>query len=253
MRHFRFRRIFLAAGLALVMASSAAFASPTLRNGSHGNDVLLLQQKLKSIGYDISSTDGVFGSETERAVTAFQKDQRIKATGIVNSATWRALKNSKARPSSSKAKPAQGKPAVSAASKLQMAPSNKTILEKKNAAALIATAKKYIGTPYQFGGTTPKGFDCSGYIQYIFAAHGIGVPRLADEQYRLGEKTVSKKQLVPGDLVFFNTYGSGISHIGLYLGDGQFIHASSSKGIRIDALSNEYWAPRYIGGKHIVK
>ena len=245
MKHFRFRRILLAAGLALVMASGAAFASPTLKSGSHGSDVLLLQQKLKSIGYDISSTDGVFGSETERAVTAFQKDQKIKVTGIVNSATWRALKNSKAKPAK--------QPAVTASSRLQIAPSNKTILEKKSAAALIATAKKYIGTPYQFGGTTPKGFDCSGYIQYIFAAHGIGVPRLADEQYKLGEKAVSKKQLVPGDLVFFNTYGSGVSHIGLYLGDEQFIHASSSKGIRIDKLSNEYWAPRYIGGKHIVK
>ena len=118
---------------------------------------------------------------------------------------------------------------------------------------VIKTAKAYMGTPYVFGGATPKGFDCSGYLQYVFQKQGIAIPRTADEQYKLGLRTKSAKELVPGDLVFFETYEKGASHCGIYLGKGEFIHASTSKGVRIDTLSNDYWKPRFLGGKHIVK
>ena len=243
---FSHARTCITAGLVLLLLSSTAVASPTLKLNSHGHNVLLLQQKLKSIGYDITSTDGVFGTETERAVTEFQRDQNIKITGIVTNTTWRALKNAKQRTWESSSTHSQPLKGISV-------PYNTLILDKETAASLISTAKKYIGTPYAFGGTTPKGFDCSGYLQYIFARAGISIPRLADDQYHLGKSTKSVKQLVPGDLVFFSTYEPGASHCGLYLGDGKFIHASSSKGIRIDELSSEYWSPRYYGGKHIVK
>ena len=127
------------------------------------------------------------------------------------------------------------------------------ILERSKVSSIISTAKSYIGVPYSFGGATPKAFDCSGYLQYVFGKNGISIPRLADDQYRLGLRTTSKSQLEPGDLVFFTTYKPGPSHCGIYLGDDQFIHASSSRGVRIDSLSNSYWQPRYIGGKHIIK
>ncbi len=250
MKKRRFAKIAAVLSLALLV-SVHAFASPTLQNGSHGHDVLLLQQKLTEIGYSLGKADGVFGKSTEQAVAQFQRDQKIRVTGVVNAATWRALKTAKKRPWGSDVQP-PAKTDDAPTVKAPLAPNNVPILPRAKVTTLIQTAKNYIGTPYTFGGTTPKGFDCSGYLQYVFAKNGISIPRLADDQYKLGTRTKSTSQLEPGDLVFFTTYEPGPSHCGIYLGSGNFIHASSSKGVRIDALSNSYWQPRYIGGKHIV-
>lgn len=131
-------------------------------------------------------------------------------------------------------------------------PYGKPFLSKKEVPGIIATAKDYMGVPYVFGGDTPSGFDCSGYLEYVFAKHKIRIPRTADEQYKLG-KFVEPDDLEVGDLVFFTTYEPGASHCGIYLGNGNFIHASTSKGVRVDNLDNTYWSSRYYGGKHIVK
>ena len=116
---------------------------------------------------------------------------------------------------------------------------------------IIATAKKYIGVPYIWGGTTPNGFDCSGYVQYVFKAHGISLPRTSKQQYAVGS-SVSKANLKQGDLVFFNTSGSGVSHLGIYIGNNQFIHSSTSKGVVITSLTNSYWSARYIGARRVL-
>ncbi len=242
----------LAVGLLIAASQLPAAASPTLQQGSHGHEVMVLQQKLNSIGYKIKSMDGIYGAETERAVAEFQRDQKIRITGIVNNATWRALKKAKPRAWGADV-PKPEKKDKPAHSKGPLAPNGQTILPQSKVQPLIDTAKSYIGVPYQFGGTTPKAFDCSGYLQYIFNKQGINIPRTADEQYKLGLRTKSSKELVPGDLVFFETYEKGASHCGLYLGSGEFIHTSSSKGVRIDKLSDDYWSPRFLGGKHIVK
>ena len=216
--------------------------------------MLLLQKKLQAVGYSISSVDGVYGAETERAVAEFQRDNKIRITGIVNNATWRALqKAKKVKWGIDVPKPTPRKNNETLKSKGPLAPNNTPILARSKVGALLQTARSYIGVPYQFGGTTPKAFDCSGYLQYVFAKNGINIPRTADEQYKLGLRTKSSQQLVPGDLVFFTTYEAGASHCGIYLGEDKFIHASSSKGVRVDTLKDSYWAPRYLGGKHIVK
>jgi cell wall-associated NlpC family hydrolase len=241
-------------GLSMLFAAQTVFASPTLQEGSHGHDVLLLQKKLQAVGYTISSVDGIYGAETERAVAEFQRDNKIRITGIVNNATWRALqKAKKVKWGSDVHKPLSPKNNSTLKSKGPLAPNNTPILARSKVNALLKTARSYIGVPYQFGGATPKAFDCSGYLQYVFAKNGINIPRTADEQYKLGLRTKSSQQLVPGDLVFFTTYEAGASHCGIYLGEDKFIHASSSRGVRVDTLKDDYWAPRYLGGKHIVK
>ena len=117
---------------------------------------------------------------------------------------------------------------------------------------IIATAKQYLGVPYVWGGTSPSGFDCSGLVYYVFRQHGINLNRTAATQYQHGSY-VAKSNLRPGDLVFFqNTYKEGISHVGIYVGDGKFLHASSSQGVTISALSNSYWTSHYYGARRIL-
>lgn len=118
-------------------------------------------------------------------------------------------------------------------------------------AALVNTGKQYIGVKYVWGGTTPSGFDCSGYVQYVFARHGISLPRIARDQYRTG-KAVAFNNLQPADLVFFSLDGDKTAdHVGIYLGSGQFIHASSSKGVIVSSFSS-YWRPKYLGAKRVL-
>ncbi|MGM9929745.1 MAG: C40 family peptidase [Bacillus sp. (in: firmicutes)] len=109
-------------------------------------------------------------------------------------------------------------------------------------------AQQYIGLKYVWGGTTPKGFDCSGLVQYSFKQTGVSLPRTAAQQYKYG-KYVGKNGLRKGDMVFFNTTG-GISHVGIYIGNNKFVHSSSS-GLRVDSMNNSYWKPKFVGGKRI--
>lgn len=124
-------------------------------------------------------------------------------------------------------------------------------LKGVSASAIIATAKRYIGTPYVWGGTTPSGFDCSGFVQYVFRQHGITLPRTSKQQYGIGS-AVSRANLQPGDLVFFATGYGSVNHLGIYIGNGQFIHSGSSSGVTISSLSNSYWSPRYVGARRVL-
>ncbi len=116
---------------------------------------------------------------------------------------------------------------------------------------IIKTAEKYLKTPYKFGGDSPKGFDCSGFTKFVYEKHGKKLPRLADVQYKQG-KVIARSKLKPGDLVFFTTYEPGASHVGIYYGNGKFIHASSSRGVMISRLDETYWKPRYLGARRII-
>jgi peptidoglycan DL-endopeptidase LytE len=114
-----------------------------------------------------------------------------------------------------------------------------------NAQMVIDEAKKYIGTPYLWGGTTPAGFDCSGFTKYVFAKVGVTIPRTAATQFS-GLKAIGSPH--PGDLVFYETYAPGASHVGIYLGNNKFIQAGSS-GVTISDMTTTYWKPKYLGAR----
>lgn len=114
---------------------------------------------------------------------------------------------------------------------------------------VISTAMNLQGSPYAFGGTTPKGFDCSGFTQYVFKKTGINLPRTSFEQFNYGE-VVNNSQLQAGDLVFFTTYEAGASHVGLYVGGGQFIHAANQKsGVITTDIKDSWYSSRYVGAR----
>lgn len=204
----------------LLLSPLQAFANigdQTLLQGKSHSDVKQLQQLLKNEGaftYSGSLTT-YYGTNTTAAVKGFQKASGLTADGIVGRNTYNALG-----------------------------------VYKVNNASLINYAKTFIGVPYKWGGTTTAGFDCSGFVSYVFQnSQGITLPRTTKLQYTNIGLAVSS--LSPGDLVFFDTSSgkTGVSHVGIYIGNGQFIHASSSKGVTISNLSNSYWNPRYIGAK----
>ncbi|MCL1095451.1 NlpC/P60 family protein [Shewanella kaireitica] len=129
---------------------------------------------------------------------------------------------------------------------LQAAPRNKIELDNGIAvkSQLMQLHKEWKGTPYRFGGLSKQGVDCSGFVQVAFQTKfGLTLPRTTDEQRAVG-RSVSKSNLRPGDLVFFKT-GWSTRHVGIYIDNHQFLHASTSQGVMISSLHNSYWKQKY--------
>ena len=120
-------------------------------------------------------------------------------------------------------------------------------------AALSRTALALTGTPYRNGGSDPSGFDCSGFTQYVFGRHGMWLPREVRQQFEVGERVSG--ELWPGDLVFFRTEGGSASHVAILIGGPEgdsFVHAPSARGVvRVERLSANYWARRYVGARRV--
>ena len=193
--------------------------------GDEGDEILAVQKKLASSGYFIKNLNGHFDEQMENAVKSFQADNKLPLTGELDKESFLKLMNT-ALPD-------------------RFAGNGNISLIRR----LIGAAMALQGVPYVFGGTTPNGFDCSGFVQYVLRQAGISVPRMADEQYYASTK-LSNPRL--GDLVFFSTYCPGVSHVGIYLGDNNFIHASSSKGITVSSLTSDYWSRCYVGAGRVI-
>ena len=119
--------------------------------------------------------------------------------------------------------------------------------------SVTGTALSLRGTPYRNGGHDPSGFDCSGFVSYVFGQYGIAVPRTVNEQYHAGHAVEPQKGLQPGDLVFFTTVSPGASHVGILIGGDEFVHAPSSTGeVRVERLSGPYWSTRFVGARRVL-
>lgn len=243
--------------MGLIITFTAFLPVGAYHVGDRGKDIALIQSQLKRNGY-VLDVDGIYGSMTARAVQQYQQKKGLTASGIVDEKTYKKLTGKKLSPKEAKRAEKAKKNGLS--SFQSSYPSDRNYeryskghrFEKHDAIgdSLVSTANRYIGVPYVFGGSTPDGFDCSGFTSYVFSHNGITLPRMADEQYAVGRK-IGRTELIPGDLVFFSTYEPGVSHAGIYVGDDRFISATTSSGIHIDSLNSTYWSSRYIGATRV--
>ncbi|MBP2651029.1 MAG: spore cortex-lytic enzyme [Firmicutes bacterium] len=212
----------------MVVVSSSAFAeSLLLKQGATGDLVYKLQSKLQGYGYYQSAPDGNFGAATRAAVVDFQLAVGLSADGVVGPATWQAI--------------AEYNPAVSRG------------VDSRTGIRIVRFARQYLGTPYVWAGRSASGFDCSGFVSYVFGHFGVDLPRMADEQFDVG-LAVSRQDIRPGDMVFFTTYEVGPSHVGIYVGGDYFIHASSGAGeVTLTSLSKPYYQERYLGARRVIR
>ena len=205
----------------------AVYAAPVdpLQVGDRGDEVLAVQEKLSQMGFVVGSMDGVYGDVTAEAVKMMQKEKNLPVDGKITPELFKTLVGRDLPVS-------RGAPIATVR-------------------RLLQSSFQHIGVPYWFGGTTPRGFDCSGFTRYVFANIGVNLPRMADGQFAVG-RPVSVERLQPGDLVFFETYEPGPSHVGIYTGNSQFISATSSRGVVVADLFGHYWGERYIGARRVL-
>ena len=208
----------------MCLLPSLAMAKNKTKAPARDWKLTVAQQKLELLGYDVDRKDGRISKDTIEAIKKFQKEHGLKKSGKLDTKTYNKI--------SWEAFKMEGIPDV-------------------RGKDIVKTAAKYKGVPYKFGGTTPKGFDCSAYVQYVFGRHDAKLPRTADAQV-LDGIFVLKSKLKPGDLVFFSTYASGASHVGIYAGSGKFWSASTSRGVVLDSLDTGYWKEHYYGARRVL-
>ncbi|MBB6450537.1 cell wall-associated NlpC family hydrolase [Geomicrobium halophilum] len=217
----------VAAGIVFApsVTDAALLDNGSMEYGDVNSSVNVLQEELKAKGHFEGSTGNRFGPRTLSAVQSYQSENGISSSagnfyGVAGPATQSAIWDGEVKGASTS-----------------------DSSSGSSDSGIISTAKDYVGVPYSFGGTSPSGFDCSGFLNYVFDQHGKDIPRTVSAIYSASTEVADPS---PGDIVFFDTRG-GASHAGIYIGGNEFIHTSSSNGVTIDSLDNSYWEPRYMG------
>ena len=238
-------------GSTIPTVTSSGVPIGTYQQGSEGNNVVLIQKRLKALGYFSGTATGYYGSATVSSVKKFQSANGLTSNGVCNSSTLNKLFASSAKSNGSSSSSSGGSASSSA----------QTYVPDANASLgqqIAAYAKQFLGVPYVLGANGPNAFDCSGFTRYVYKHFGITLPRTAYEQgyWNKGSKITSMSALQVGDLVFFNTVNdSDLSdHATIYIGNGQIIHASSGSAHRvvISNLSSNYYTTRFSWGRRLI-
>lgn len=209
-------------------------AAPTLQTQA----VQLTRTQTKSVQRRVKvRPDGVIGAGTRVAITRFQTKQELTKTGRPNVETLRALKLKLA--DKLEAQLAAGQTGSGAA-----LPSSSSAAD-----AAVTAVRGQVGVPYRTAGTTSAGFDCSGLTQFAYGKAGVDLPRTSFEQYKEGV-AVDRAGIQAGDLVFFNTAGSGASHVGIAVSATTVISATSS-GVMEHKIGDSYWGSHYVGARRL--
>lgn len=253
----------------LVTTSVFSYSRIIVASADKANKISEIPEKAMLVKADYNELDDLLVKEKEvaRLAAAKKSEEAAIAAKKAEEAKIAAAKKAEAdkiaaAKKAEEAKKAAAKKAEAAKLAAEKANSTKklvasrgtttTAVSQEKAKEIIDYAKQFMGVKYVFGGASPSGFDCSGFTMYVFGKFGISLPHSAKSQAELGS-AVSRNELIPGDLVFFETYKSGISHVGIYIGSGNFIEASSSRGIAITSLSSSYYKSRYLGATRILK
>ncbi|WP_138417063.1 NlpC/P60 family protein [Aquibacillus sediminis] len=219
--------------------------------GEKSDDIKKIQNALYYFGYYTEEIDGIFGPMTQTALKAFQNDYGIEIKNEIDEETIQRMVAAEQSQNETEQEQEIEHLTMNETEEQKNVPKVKSVSKQKayDPSTLIKKAKQHIGTPYNWGGTSPNGFDCSGYIQYVFKEINIDLPRSVEEIWN-ATKPVDK--LSVGDFVFYETYKPGPSHMGIYLGDHKFIHAGTSSGVEIEDMRGSYWEKRYLGAKRVV-
>lgn len=209
----------------------------SIEYGEESVDVKLVQEVLLFYGYYQGSIDSKYGPLTEQAITDVTKDllQDEEEEEEIDVSQTDVETTSDNEASVEDPVDNQGEEVAQ-------------LDVEANDLDILPAAKSHLGTPYVWGGTNSDGFDCSGFIYYLYDEQGTTIPRTVNEIWNFSTPVDSPSV---GDLVFFETYQAGPSHLGIYLGNNEFIHAGTSNGVEISNLQNEYWKSRYLGAKRI--
>lgn len=217
--------------------------SRSIEPGMQNEDVKIIQEILYYFGYYSGEIDGIFGPLTEEAIKTVEENYDVE---ILPEVTKDSVENvvtdmkEEHHPPKEESPPQQGE---------QNSEVKDVQATKSNHPEVIQTAQALLGSPYTWGGTSPDGFDCSGFIQYVYETEDRVIPRTVSDIWNFASPAGDTPSI--GDLVFFETYQAGPSHLGIYIGNNEFIHAGETNGVEISNLTEEYWSTRFIGVKRI--
>jgi len=221
-------------------------------------EVETVQEVMQYFGYYEGEIDGIYGPLTENALKTAEENHNIELLNNLANASLKELYESEEKDNEQNEVTVNDSQSENAHENEDTTKNEneddeqetvKSVqIEGANDAGIIETAQSLVGTPYVWGGDSPGGFDCSGFIHYVYQTRNITVPRTVSDVWNFGEHVDNPSV---GDLVFFETYKAGPSHMGIYLGNNKFIHAGESRGVEVSEMSNSYWRDKYIGAKRI--